>query len=84
MRTRLGLLLSGRSLPARVTGPALLAANLGATGTPGTAATGAQYGVAVVHGCWTGAIPATVVDEAVPVRGPEAPQPEQDRGPRAG
>jgi len=44
-----------------VTGLAFVAANLGATEILGMAATGgAQYGVAVVHWYWIGAIPAMV------------------------
>ncbi|MCI3931210.1 sodium:solute symporter family protein [Streptomyces sp. AN091965] len=60
VRTSLDFFLSGRSLPAWVTGLAFVAANLGATEILGMAATGAQYGVAVVHWYWIGAIPAMV------------------------
>ncbi|MGA5558569.1 sodium:solute symporter family protein [Streptomyces lavendulocolor] len=60
VRTSLDFFLSGRSLPAWVTGLAFVAANLGATEILGMAATGAQYGVAVVHWYWVGAIPAMV------------------------
>ncbi|QQC89750.1 sodium:solute symporter family protein [Streptomyces alfalfae] len=60
VRTSLDFFLSGRSLPAWVTGLAFVTANLGATEILGMAATGAQYGVAVVHWYWIGAIPAMV------------------------
>ncbi|WP_344311130.1 sodium:solute symporter family protein [Fodinicola feengrottensis] len=52
--------LSGRSLPAWVTGLAFISANLGATEILGMAANGAQYGVATVHFYWIGAVPAMV------------------------
>ncbi|MFI6050909.1 sodium:solute symporter family protein [Streptomyces violascens] len=60
VKTSLDFFLSGRSLPAWVTGLAFVAANLGATEILGMSATGAQYGVAVVHWYWIGAIPAMV------------------------
>lgn len=50
--------LSGRSLPAWVTGLAFISANLGAVEVMGMSATGAQIGVATVHYFWVGAIPA--------------------------
>jgi SSS family solute:Na+ symporter len=50
--------LSGRSLPAWVTGLAFISANLGAIEILGQAANGAQYGAATVHYYWIGAIPA--------------------------
>jgi solute:Na+ symporter, SSS family len=52
--------LSGRSLPAWVTGLAFISANLGAIEILGMAANGAQYGVATVHFYWIGAVPAMV------------------------
>jgi SSS family solute:Na+ symporter len=52
--------LSGRSLPAWVTGLAFVSANLGAIEILGQAASGAQYGAAIVHYYWIGAIPAMV------------------------
>jgi len=52
--------LSGRSLPAWITGLAFIAANLGALEILGMAANGAQYGVATVHFYWVGAVPAMV------------------------
>src|SRR6476469_7430970 len=60
IKTSLDFLLSGRALPAWVTGLAFIAANLGATEILGMAANGAQYGVATVHYDWVGAIPAMV------------------------
>lgn len=60
VRTSLDFFLSGRSLPAWVTGLAFIAANLGATEILGMAANGAQYGAYTVHWYWIGAIPAMV------------------------
>ncbi|MFI6350594.1 sodium:solute symporter family protein [Streptomyces sp. NPDC050560] len=60
VRTSLDFFLSGRSLPAWVTGLAFVAANLGATEILGMAANGVQYGVYTVHWYWIGAIPAMV------------------------
>ena len=53
-------LLSGRSLPAWVTGIAFISANLGAIEILGMAANGAQYGISTVHFYWIGAVPAMV------------------------
>ncbi len=50
--------LSGRSLPAWVTGLAFISANLGAVEIMGMSATGAQLGIPTVHYFWVGAIPA--------------------------
>ncbi|MEW2544698.1 sodium:solute symporter family protein [Streptomyces sp. NPDC047002] len=58
--TSLDFLLSGRSLPAWVTGLAFMSANLGATELLGQTANGAQYGIQTVHYYWIGAIPAMV------------------------
>jgi solute:Na+ symporter, SSS family len=52
--------LSGRSIPAWVTGLAFLSANLGAQEVIGMAASGAKYGVMTCHFYWLGAIPAMV------------------------
>jgi SSS family solute:Na+ symporter len=52
--------LSGRALPAWVTGLAFVSANLGATEILGMAANGAQYGLMTVHYYWVGAVPAMV------------------------
>src|SRR5215213_7483088 len=54
----LDFLLSGRSLPAWVTGLAFISANLGAIELIGMTANGVQYGVPTVHYYWIGAIPA--------------------------
>ncbi len=56
----LDFLLSGRSLPAWVTGLAFISANLGAIELIGMMANGAQYGMPTVHYYWIGAIPAMV------------------------
>ncbi|GAA1947195.1 sodium:solute symporter family protein [Nocardioides panacihumi] len=50
--------LSGRSLPAWVTGLAFISANLGAVEIMGMSANGAQFGLPSVHYFWVGAIPA--------------------------
>jgi solute:Na+ symporter, SSS family len=60
IRTSLDYFLSGRSLPAWITGLAFISANLGALEVIGMAANGAQYGVATVNYYWIGAIPAMV------------------------
>ena len=52
--------LSGRALPAWITGLAFVAANLGALEVLGKAANGAQYGAATTHFYWIGAVPAMV------------------------
>jgi SSS family solute:Na+ symporter len=56
----LDFLLSGRALPAWITGLAFVAANLGALEILGMAAIGAQYGIATAHYYWVGAVPAMV------------------------
>ncbi|MGQ7350954.1 sodium:solute symporter family protein [Quadrisphaera oryzae] len=56
----LDFLLSGRSLPAWVTGLAFVSANLGAIELLGQAANGAQFGEQAFHYYWIGAIPAMV------------------------
>lgn len=58
--TSLDFLLSGRSLPAWVTGLAFISANLGALELIGMMANGAQYGIPTVHYYWIGAVPAMV------------------------
>ncbi|WP_018156865.1 sodium:solute symporter family protein [Demetria terragena] len=50
--------LSGRSLPAWVTGLAFVSANLGAVEIMGMSASGAEFGLPAVHYFWVGAIPA--------------------------
>jgi SSS family solute:Na+ symporter len=52
--------LSGRSLPAWVTGLAFISANLGAIEILGMAANGGQYGFSTVHFYWIGAVPAMI------------------------
>ncbi|MEU1810216.1 sodium:solute symporter family protein [Micromonospora aurantiaca (nom. illeg.)] len=60
IRTSVDFFLSGRSLPAWVTGLAFVSANLGALEIIGMAANGAQYGIMTVHYYWIGAVPAMV------------------------
>ncbi|HZC14039.1 MAG TPA: sodium:solute symporter family protein, partial [Thermoleophilaceae bacterium] len=60
IKTSLDYFLSGRSLPAWITGLAFISANLGALEILGMAANGAQFGAATVHYYWIGAIPAMV------------------------
>jgi SSS family solute:Na+ symporter len=60
IKTSLDYFLSGRSLPAWITGLAFISANLGAIEILGMAANGAQYGVATANYYWVGAIPAMV------------------------
>lgn len=50
--------LSGRSLPAWVTGLAFISANLGAVEIMGMSANGAELGLPTVHYFWVGAVPA--------------------------
>ena len=50
--------LSGRSLPAWVTGLAFISANLGAVEIIGMSANGAAFGIPTVHYFWVGAVPA--------------------------
>src|ERR671927_223106 len=52
IKTDLDFFLSGRSLPAWITGLAFIAANLGALEILGQSANGAQYGVPAVHYYW--------------------------------
>jgi len=54
----LDFFLSGRSLPAWVTGLAFVSANLGAVEIMGMSASGAEFGLPAVHYFWVGAIPA--------------------------
>jgi solute:Na+ symporter, SSS family len=60
IKSDLDFFLSGRSLPAWITGLAFIAANLGALEILGQAANGAQYGIPAVHYYWVGAVPAMV------------------------
>ncbi|GAA2348161.1 sodium:solute symporter family protein [Saccharopolyspora halophila] len=56
--TSLDFFLSGRSLPAWVTGLAFISANLGAVEIIGMSANGAEYGMPTMHYFWIGAVPA--------------------------
>src|SRR5246500_2560905 len=60
MKGSADFLMSGRSLPAWITGLAFISANLGAQEVIGMAASGAKYGIAPAHFYWVGAIPAMV------------------------
>ena len=59
-RTSTDFFLSGRSIPAWITGLAFISANLGAQEVIGMAASGAKYGIMTSHFYWVGAIPAMV------------------------
>ena len=54
----LDFFLSGRSLPAWITGLAFISANLGAVEIVGMSANGAQFGMSTMHYFWVGAVPA--------------------------
>ncbi|MFG1610533.1 sodium:solute symporter family protein [Actinoplanes sp. NPDC049265] len=60
IKTSADFFLSGRSMPAWVTGLAFVSANLGALEILGMAANGAQYGLLTLHYYWIGAVPAMV------------------------
>jgi len=60
MRTSVDFFLSGRRIPAWVTGLAFMSANLGALEVMGMAASGAKYGMLTSHFYWVGAIPAMI------------------------
>src|SRR5215475_7332732 len=60
IQTSTDFFLSGRSLPAWITGIAFISANLGAIEILGMSASGAQYGISIVHYYWIGAVPAMV------------------------
>ncbi|MDT5040400.1 MAG: solute:Na+ symporter, family [Actinoplanes sp.] len=60
IQTSADFFLSGRSMPAWVTGLAFISANLGALEIIGMAANGAQYGLMTLHYYWIGAVPAMV------------------------
>src|ERR1700693_3881704 len=60
MKTSTDFFLSGRSIPAWITGLAFLSANLGAQEVIGMGASGAKYGIATSHFYWIGAVPAMV------------------------
>jgi SSS family solute:Na+ symporter len=60
MKTSADFFLSGRSIPAWITGLAFLSANLGAQEVIGMGASGAKYGIATSHFYWIGAVPAMI------------------------
>ena len=60
MKSSTDFFLSGRSIPAWITGLAFLSANLGAQEVIGMGASGAKYGIMTSHFYWLGAIPAMV------------------------
>src|SRR5205809_2603070 len=60
VKTSEDFFLSGRAIPAWVTGLAFLSANLGAQEVIGMGASGAKYGIMTSHFYWVGAIPAMV------------------------
>lgn len=60
MKSSSDYLMSGRSIPAWVTGLAFISANLGALELVGMAASGAKYGMATCHFYWIGALVAMV------------------------
>lgn len=60
MKTSSDFFLSGRSIPAWITGLAFLSANLGAQEVIGMGASGAKYGISTSHFYWVGAIPAMI------------------------
>ncbi|PZF58821.1 Na+/galactose cotransporter [Curtobacterium sp. MCSS17_008] len=60
VRTSMDFFLSGRSMPAWITGLAFVSANLGATEILGMAANGAEIGMATLHYYLIGAVPAMV------------------------
>src|SRR4029078_12088321 len=59
-KTSSDFFLSGRSIPAWITGLAFISASLGAQEVIGMGASGAKYGIATSHFYWIGAIPAMV------------------------
>jgi SSS family solute:Na+ symporter len=60
VKSSMDFFLSGRSLPAWITGLAFISANLGATEILGMAANGAQIGLSTLHYYLIGAVPAMV------------------------
>src|SRR5512145_790767 len=60
MKTSTDFFLSGRSIPAWITGLAFISANLGAQEVIGMGASGAKYGILTSHFYWVGAIPAMI------------------------
>ena len=60
MKSSTDFFLSGRAIPAWITGLAFISANLGAQELVGMGACGAKYGMLTCHFYWIGAIPAMV------------------------
>jgi len=60
MKNSADFFMSGRAIPAWITGLAFISANLGALELVGMGASGAKYGIAQCHFYWIGAIPAMV------------------------
>lgn len=60
VKTSMDFFLSGRSMPAWITGLAFVSANLGATEILGMAANGAEIGMSTLHYYIIGAVPAMV------------------------
>jgi solute:Na+ symporter, SSS family len=60
MKTSTDFFLSGRSIPAWITGLAFISANLGAQEVMGMGGYGAKYGIMTSHFYWLGAIPAMI------------------------
>ncbi len=60
MKTSSDFFMSGRSIPAWITGLAFISTNLGALEVIGMGASGAKYGIATCHFYWVGAIPAMI------------------------
>ena len=54
MKTSADFFMSGRSIPAWISGLAFMSANLGALELVGMAASGAKYGIATCHFYWIG------------------------------
>src|SRR5271157_1283474 len=60
MKNSTDFFMSGRAIPAWITGLAFISANLGALELVGMGASGAKYGMLTCHFYWIGAIPAMV------------------------
>lgn len=60
MKSSADFFMSGRAIPAWITGLAFISANLGALELVGMGASGAKYGIATCHFYWVGAIPAMI------------------------
>jgi len=60
MKNSADFFMSGRAIPAWITGLAFISANLGALELVGMGASGAKYGMATCHFYWIGAIPGMV------------------------